>query len=65
MVNLKTGEMDTKHSTNPVPFIIAGKNYKKGKRLRKSKSLSSVAPTILDIFQIDKPKEMSSKSLLV
>lgn len=63
MINLETNEIDTKHSTNPVPFIIIGKDYKKALRLKKGKSLSSVAPTILKIFNIKKPKEMTADGL--
>lgn len=64
MLNLETGEIDTKHSSNPVPFIIVGKDYKKGMRLKKGKSISSVAPTILKIFNIKQPKEMTADSLI-
>jgi len=28
MINLKTGEIDTEHSTNPVPFILVDENLK-------------------------------------
>lgn len=64
MINIKTGEIDTEHSNNPVPFIIAGKEYyKKKKRLSKGK-LADVAPTILKLMGLKKPKEMTGKSLL-
>ncbi len=64
MINLKTGEVDTEHSSNPVPFIIAGKEYyKKKKRLPKGK-LADVAPTILKLMGLKKPKEMTGKSLV-
>ncbi len=29
MINLQTGEIDTEHSTNPVPFILVNKDLKK------------------------------------
>ena len=63
MINLKTGEIDTEHSSYPVPFIIANKSLK-NKKLRTGGSLSDIAPTVLDILNIDKPKEMTGKSLL-
>ncbi len=60
MINLKTGEIDSEHSVNPVPFIML--NYAKRVRLTKGK-LPQVAPTILKMMQIPKPKEMTSKPL--
>jgi len=63
MINLKTGEVDTEHSCNPVPFILVGK-YFKNKRV-KNGILADVAPTIIDIFGLKKPKEMTGKSLIL
>ncbi|NLM63295.1 MAG: 2,3-bisphosphoglycerate-independent phosphoglycerate mutase [Mollicutes bacterium] len=51
----------TSHTTNKVPFIITNKNYE----LKKEGCLADIAPTILDILNIDKPKEMDRESLLV
>lgn len=65
LVNLKTGEVDTEHSTNPVPFILVGENFSKRKtKLRKNGKLADVAPTILKMMGISKPKEMTGKSIL-
>jgi len=64
MIDLKTGEIDTKHSSNPVPFILVGDSFKKSK-LKKKGVLGDVAPTILDVFNIKKPAEMTGKSLLI
>ncbi len=65
MLNLKTGEIDTEHSTNPVPFIIVNKNIKKNFcRLRKEGVLGDIAPTILDLLKVKKPKEMTGQSLI-
>ncbi len=62
MINLKTGEIDTKHSTNPVPFIIVGKDFK-NKKLKSGGILADVAPTILKIIGLPKPKEMTGDAL--
>ena len=69
-----TGERLTEHSINPVPLIIAANNFKiKGGRseedIAKVKSevngvLTDIAPTILELLGIEKPKEMTGKSLL-
>ncbi|OGY93718.1 MAG: phosphoglycerate mutase (2,3-diphosphoglycerate-independent) [Candidatus Komeilibacteria bacterium RIFOXYC1_FULL_37_11] len=62
MINLSTDEIDTEHSINPVPFIVINhRSYK----LKKNGKLSNIAPTILDIFGIQKPKLMNEKSLIV
>ncbi len=63
MINLKTGEIDTKHSNNPVPFILVNEKLKKI-NLRENGILADVAPTILAIMGIEKPLEMTGQSLL-
>lgn len=70
MVDVKTGEVDSEHSINPVPCIVIGsKNQykawglKPGKRLNAGK-LADIAPTILAMMGANKPKEMSGKSLI-
>jgi len=62
-VNNKTGEIDTEHSTNPVPCYLYGKVYKGKHFTRRRGILGDVAPTILDILNIPKPKLMTRKSL--
>ncbi len=64
MVNPKTGEPDTEHTANPVPFILAG-TMVKGMQLRSGGSLSDIAPTILTIFGLKQSPEMTGKSLLL
>ncbi|MBU1895715.1 2,3-bisphosphoglycerate-independent phosphoglycerate mutase [Patescibacteria group bacterium] len=61
MINLKTNELMTEHSINPVPLIIVGKNLPM-KKLKKGR-LADVVPTILKLMDIKKPKEMTGKSL--
>jgi len=62
MINVKTGEIMTEHTTNPVPCILVSKKLKT-KNL-KNGILADVAPTILDILGIKKPKEMTGKTLI-
>ncbi len=68
MLNAKTGEADTEHSTNPVMFFIIGKPYYSPQvpaiSVEASGILADVAPTILEIMNIPKPKEMTGQSLL-
>lgn len=65
MINSKSGEVDTEHSINPVPFIVVGPRFKnlRRKKLRKG-VLADVAPTVLDVMGITRPREMTRKSLL-
>lgn len=66
MVNPRTGDKDTEHSTNPVPFIIAGDNSKINKiKLRSDGILASLAPTILDLIGIKKPISMRNPSIII
>ncbi|HEW81649.1 MAG TPA: 2,3-bisphosphoglycerate-independent phosphoglycerate mutase, partial [Nitrospirae bacterium] len=50
----------TAHTTNPVPFIILKKNIK----LNAKGILADVAPTVLDLMGIEKPEDMTGKSLI-
>ncbi|MFA5995012.1 MAG: 2,3-bisphosphoglycerate-independent phosphoglycerate mutase [Patescibacteria group bacterium] len=59
MLNLTTQETDTEHSNYPVPFIIT----KPGVKLAKTGQLANIAPTILKVLNIVKPKAMTSKAL--
>ena len=52
----------TAHTTNRVPFIMVSDRYK-NYNLEDGK-LSDIAPTMLEILGLDKPKEMNGKSLL-
>jgi 2,3-bisphosphoglycerate-independent phosphoglycerate mutase len=64
MINLKTGEVDTEHSVNPVPFILVNKALKRTK-LEKNGSLCDIAPTILEIIGKKKPAAVTGNSLIV
>ena len=61
MIDYKTGEPYTAHTTNPVPLILVGMNKAK----LKPGKLSDLAPTMLDIMGIEKPEEMTGESLLI
>lgn len=61
MIDYKTGEPFTSHTTNPVPLIMFGVDNAKLKDGR----LCDIAPTLLDIMNLPKPKEMTGESLLI
>ncbi len=58
------GSIRTAHSLKPVPFILINKSMKSIK-LKQRGCLADIAPTILDIMEIEKPKEMTGQSLIV
>lgn len=61
MINLETGEINTDHSTNPVPFIIL--STQTNIKLHSNGRLANIAPTILKLLDVPKPKEMIGKAL--
>ena len=52
----------TAHTTNPVPFILV--NYKDGYTLNEGGRLADIAPTLLEMMEVEQPAEMTGKSLL-
>ncbi len=57
----ESGNVITKHSTNPVPIILV--NAAKEYELSEGK-LCDIAPTLLSLMDLPKPEEMTGKSLL-
>lgn len=62
MLNLKTGQVDTEHSVNPVPLIVIDSSIQR--QQLPYGALKDVAPTILHLMGIPQPSEMTGKSLL-
>ncbi|MEK7130828.1 MAG: 2,3-bisphosphoglycerate-independent phosphoglycerate mutase [Patescibacteria group bacterium] len=60
MFDPKTNQAHTAHTGNPVPFIMMKKDLK----LFGSGKLADIAPTILQIMNIEKPKAMTGVSLI-
>ena len=50
----------TSHTTNLVPFLVYNANVKK----LKSGKLADIAPTILELMGLPKPREMTGQSLI-
>lgn len=76
VTNVQTGVMDKEHSTNPVPLIIVGKEYRglagpAGDPPNGDLSLmppvgmlADVAPTVLKLLGIEQPQEMTGRPLI-
>jgi 2,3-bisphosphoglycerate-independent phosphoglycerate mutase len=76
VLNLQTGEIDKEHSTNPVPFIVAGEGFRgqaapSGEVVGGDLSimppvgmLADVAPTVLKLLGVPQPSEMTGCPLV-
>lgn len=70
--NPQTGLPETHHDPNPVPIYLVAKEFQREKTENEVKEseqrgigiLADVAPTILELVSIPKPKEMTGQSLL-
>lgn len=63
MVDPYTQVAHTAHTTNPVPCILISQQLK-NVSLRPGK-LADIAPTILELMQLETPKEMTGNSLIL
>ncbi len=61
MFNEETKAPQTAHTTNVVPFIVVSNDKYE---LNKDGALCDIAPSILDILEIEKPAEMTGKSMI-
>lgn len=61
MIDYKTGEPHTAHTTNPVPLILVGME---NAQLKQGK-LADLAPTMLDIMGLARPEEMTGESIII
>lgn len=60
MIDLKTGDIITSHTTNPVPVILISKRVKS----LTEGGLRDVPVTLLDLMGMEIPKEMTGRSLI-
>ena len=63
MLDPENGGPHTAHTTNLVPCYLV--NGPKNIRLRPGGRLADIAPTILDLLNLEKPVEMTGQSLLI
>ncbi len=62
MIDPKTGQPHTAHTTNPVPFHLIDE-ASLGVKLREGGALEDVAPTMVGLLGIEKPDEMTGRDL--
>ncbi len=63
MTDKSTGQPHTAHTTNLVPLILAGR--RRGVARLENGKLADIAPTVLDLLGLERPIEMTGKSLIV
>ncbi|HMM70505.1 MAG TPA: alkaline phosphatase family protein, partial [Gudongella oleilytica] len=61
MIDTENGGAFTAHTTNEVPLILVGERDIK----LKAGILADLAPTILELLELDKPVEMTGESLII
>jgi len=61
MSDPKTGQAHTAHTTTPVPLVYLGSN---SLELHSGGKLSDVAPTLLELMELEVPAEMTGTSLI-
>lgn len=64
MINMTSGEIDTEHSINPVPFIVISHKFISRPQSLRSGILADVAPTILSLLELTVPATMTGRNLL-
>ncbi len=64
MVCSITKNVVTAHTTSLVPFILCDENMPELRKDYENLKLGDIAPTILEIFGIEKPEEMTGNSLI-
>ena len=62
MIDYSTGNPFTAHTTNPVPFVWVSNNI--SGRTLKSGKLADIAPTMLNVMNLEVPKEMTGECLI-
>ena len=54
----------TEHTTNSVPFIVAGKQFLGKNETLQAGILADVAPTVLKLLGIPQPSQMTGRALI-
>lgn len=61
-IDFSTGNPFSAHTTNPVPFVWVSNNI--NGRTLKSGKLADIAPTMLNVMNLEVPKEMTGECLI-
>jgi 2,3-bisphosphoglycerate-independent phosphoglycerate mutase len=64
VLNVETKEIDTEHSSFPVPFVLISKHFLGQHSDLPKGILADVAPTMLKLLGLSKPASMTGRSLI-
>jgi 2,3-bisphosphoglycerate-independent phosphoglycerate mutase len=63
MIDPGTGGPHTAHTTYDVPFIVVDDRFR-GRKLTENGRLADVAPTLMHMAGLERPREMTGRSLI-
>ena len=63
MIDAQTGQIETEHSSNPVPFLAISNNFMGKSQTLQYGILADVAPTILNLLGLNVPGSMTGRNL--
>lgn len=64
MIDSQSGQIETEHSSNPVPLIIITKDFMGKSEMLPAGILADVAPTLLGLLGLAIPTQMTGRNLL-
>lgn len=64
MIDSRSEQPNTFHTKNPVPFLVISDKFK-NKKMMSGGVLGNIAPSILEMLEIEKPRVMGKNSLLI
>jgi 2,3-bisphosphoglycerate-independent phosphoglycerate mutase len=72
LLDIQTGEKDTRHNPNPVPLYIVDEKMRRPRPISETEeserfmagTLCDIAPTVLELMDIQKPAEMTGQSII-
>ncbi len=64
MIDPQSGQIDTEHNANPVPFVAISKQFQGRSQVLTSGILADVAPTVLNLMGLTVPGSMTGRDLL-
>ncbi len=64
MIDSQSGQIETEHSTNPVPLIVVYREFMGRGEVLPAGILADVAPTILGLLQMSVPSQMTGRNLM-
>ncbi|MEK7497731.1 MAG: 2,3-bisphosphoglycerate-independent phosphoglycerate mutase [Patescibacteria group bacterium] len=65
MIDAQTGQIETEHSSNPVPFLAISNSFMGKSQTLQFGILADIAPTILNLLGLNVPGSMTGRNLFL